>query len=78
MHTKDLTAIEEQLFLDSVDKGVLISPGSWFAAEKIAENDDFVPTQMFFRATFAAASEEKMAEAIERFGLAIRESFQLL
>jgi len=30
---------------------------------------------MFFRATFAAASEEKMTEAIERFGVAVRSSF---
>jgi aromatic amino acid aminotransferase I len=30
---------------------------------------------MFFRATFAAATEDKMTEAIERFGRAVRESF---
>jgi aromatic amino acid aminotransferase I / 2-aminoadipate transaminase len=32
---------------------------------------------MFFRATFAAASADKMAEAIERFGVAVREAFKL-
>jgi aromatic amino acid aminotransferase I len=30
---------------------------------------------MFFRATFAAAAEDKMTEAIERFGAAVRASF---
>jgi aromatic amino acid aminotransferase I len=30
---------------------------------------------MFFRATFAAATEEKMSEAIERFAEAVKESF---
>ncbi len=70
--SKDILAIEEEIFLASIDEGVLISRGSWFVAEA-----GFVPTQMFFRATFAAASSEKMAEAIERFGVAIRESFRL-
>jgi aromatic amino acid aminotransferase I len=77
--TKDLLEIEQEIFLACVEKGVLISPGSWFAAEKVAGGgkEEFVPTQMFFRATFAAASDEKMAEAIERFGQAVRESFKL-
>lgn len=43
----------------------------------MAKDESFVPTQMFFRATFAAATSDKMAEAIDRFGLAIRESFRL-
>lgn len=55
----------------AVERGVLVSKGSWFAAER----SGFVATDMFFRATFAAASEEKMTEAIERFGLAIRGTF---
>ena len=55
----------------AVDNGVLISRGSWFTAER----QDFHPTDMFFRATFAAASEDKMTEAIERFGIAVRKSF---
>jgi len=50
---------------------VLISRGSWFAAER----SGFEPTQLFFRATFAAASEEGMTVAIERFGIAVRKSF---
>lgn len=70
--TKDLFDIEEEIFLAAVEKGVLISKGSWFVADEDSE-----PTKMFFRATFAAASNEKMAEAIERFAIALRESFQI-
>lgn len=60
------------IFLASTERGVLISRGSWFVADEMAE-----PTKMFFRATFAAASNENMAVAIERFGLALRESFKI-
>jgi aromatic amino acid aminotransferase I len=70
--TKDILDIEEDIFIEATKNGVLISKGSWFAAD-----DDIEPTRMFFRATFAAASNEKMAEAIERFGLSLRESFKL-
>ncbi|KAI9730605.1 MAG: Aromatic/aminoadipate aminotransferase 1 [Claussenomyces sp. TS43310] len=70
--SKDYAAIEEEIFLAAVAQGVLVSRGSWFAADR-----DFLPTRMFFRATFAAASSDKMTGAIERFGVAIRESFGL-
>jgi aromatic amino acid aminotransferase I len=69
--TKGIVEIEEEIFLAAVDQGVLVSRGSWFTAERA----NFHPTDMFFRATFAAASEEKMTEAIERFGGAVRKSF---
>ncbi len=69
--TKPILEIEEEIFMAAIDQGVLVGRGSWFAAERTG----FVPSQMFFRATFAAASEEKMTEAIERFGVAIRECF---
>lgn len=69
--TRSIIEIEEEIFLAAVDRGVLISRGSWFAAEK----DAFTHTEMFFRATFAAASEEKMTEAIERFGAAVKSSY---
>lgn len=69
--TKTLSEIEEEIFLAAVDEGVLVSKGSWFVAERTG----FVQTEMFFRATFAAAAEDKMTEAIERFGAAVRASF---
>ncbi|KAA8573985.1 hypothetical protein EYC84_005524 [Monilinia fructicola] len=58
--TKPIQDIEQEIFLAGIGEGVLICPGSWFTAEK----SGFVPVDMFFRATFAAASEEKMTEAI--------------
>ncbi|KAH8591376.1 aromatic amino acid aminotransferase-like protein [Bisporella sp. PMI_857] len=72
-NTKKIVELEEEIFLAAVDRGVLISRGSWFTAERVG----FEATDLFFRATFAAASSEKMTEAIERFGVAVRESFEL-
>lgn len=69
--TKSLLDIEEEVFLAAVEKGVLMSKGSWF----VAERDGFEQTDMFFRATFAAAAEDAMTVAIERFGEAVREAF---
>lgn len=62
--------IEEAIFLAAVDKGVLISRGSWFKADREGHEE-----KMFFRATFAAASEEGIREAISRFGEALRAQF---
>jgi aromatic amino acid aminotransferase I len=71
--TKSILEIEEEVFLAAVDQGVLVSKGSWFSAER----ENFVPTALFFRATFAAASADKMSEATERFGVALRDIFRL-
>lgn len=65
-------AIEEDIFKAAVDKGVLVSRGSWFRANGSCAED-----KMFFRATFAAATEEKIYEAISRFGEALRAEFSL-
>lgn len=43
----------------------------------MTERNEFEIKQLFFRATFAAASEENMTAAIERFGFALREVFAL-
>jgi aromatic amino acid aminotransferase I len=68
--TKSILEIEDEMFLACVEKGVLLSKGSWFLGDKTKE-----PTQLFLRATFAAATEEKMGQAIERVGVAIREAY---
>ncbi|OTA69298.1 aromatic amino acid aminotransferas-like protein [Hypoxylon sp. EC38] len=68
--TKSILEIEEDIFKSCIDKGVLAIRGSWFRAER-----DVAPRELFFRTTFAAASEDDMAHGIERFGAAIRESF---
>ncbi|KAL4864817.1 hypothetical protein BDV12DRAFT_7227 [Aspergillus spectabilis] len=68
---KTRDSIEETLFHAAVDNGVLVSRGSWFKAAGRTED------KMFFRATFAAASEENITEAIKRFGDALRAEFKL-
>lgn len=69
---KSRDEIEETIFLAAIELGVLISRGSWFKADRSSEEQ-----KMFFRATFAAASEEGIYEAISRFGSALRAQFQL-
>ncbi|KAJ5125625.1 Aromatic amino acid aminotransferase [Penicillium atrosanguineum] len=64
--------IEEQIFLSAVDHCVLLSRGSWFKADSSA-----VMEKMFFRATYAAASSEKIDEAISRFAECLRDQFKL-
>ncbi|KAK6068785.1 aromatic amino acid aminotransferase [Seiridium cupressi] len=60
---KSLIDIEEEIFDSCIEKGVLACRGSWFLAEH-----DKPLTSLFFRTTFASASEEQMEVAIERFG----------
>lgn len=64
-----LIEIEESMFMACVEKGVLCSRGSWFRAQKGTDQE------LFFRTTFAAASEEKIAEGIMRLGDAVRQEF---
>ncbi len=52
---------------------MLVGRGSWFRAEH-----DKPPSGMFFRATYAAATEENMTEAIRRLGGAIRETYGMV
>ncbi|KAI5786391.1 aromatic amino acid aminotransferase-like protein [Peziza echinospora] len=65
-------SIEQEIFQTAIANKVLISPGSWFCAER-----DVPITQIFFRATFAAASADAMEEAIRRFGDAVKKSYRL-
>ena len=67
----DIQTIEGALFQECIDMGVLLTPGSWFTAEKGSVPD------MFFRATFASAPFDKINEAIKRFGEAIRKCYKL-
>lgn len=62
--------IEDEIFLKNVDYGTLLMKGSFFNAEEEKEK-----TQMFFRATYAAAKFDQIDEAIKRFGDAVRDSF---
>ena len=64
--------IEDEIFRNAIDNGVLCARGSWFQTEP-----DLPVQDMFFRATFASASEEAMSTAIQRLGAAIRKSYRL-
>ncbi|KAH8675595.1 aromatic amino acid aminotransferase [Xylariales sp. PMI_506] len=70
--TRSLLEIEESIFDSCIERGVLACRGSWFLAEHGKPLDE-----VFFRTTFASASAEQMAVAIERFGAAVKESFKL-
>ena len=70
--TQGPSKIESAVFDACIERGVLLTPGSWFCAEKNATHED-----MFFRATFAAAPADQMSEAIKRFGSAVRAIFKL-
>lgn len=69
--TIPLLDIEEEIYLAAIASGVLVIRGSWFRAEGDAGED------LFFRATYAAATSENISEAIRRFGDALRDVFQL-
>ncbi|KAI9869958.1 MAG: Aromatic/aminoadipate aminotransferase 1, partial [Pleopsidium flavum] len=70
---KSFLEIEESIFQASVERGVLVMKGSWFRAERDVDTD----MGMFFRATFAAAPGDQVAEGIRRFGEALRGEFSL-
>ncbi|KAI1618534.1 aromatic amino acid aminotransferase I [Exophiala viscosa] len=66
-----LLEIEEAVFVSAAEQGVLIARGSWFRAQRGTD------TELFFRATFAAAPAEKIIEAIAKVGGALRKEFGL-
>jgi len=68
-----LEGIEERIFMASIDEGALVTRGTWFSANPIADQKT-----MFFRATYAAAPGEQIHLAIQRFGQAIRKEFGLI
>ncbi|KAF2403945.1 PLP-dependent transferase [Trichodelitschia bisporula] len=69
---KSIAELEEEVFLGTIRHGALVMRGSLFQADR-----DSPLGALFFRTTFAAASEENIREAIRRFGEAIREVFGL-
>ncbi|KAK0610232.1 Aromatic amino acid aminotransferase C56E4.03 [Lasiodiplodia hormozganensis] len=73
-HIKSKTAaeIEEEIWLESIKRGALVARGSWFRVP-----DDRPHLDVYFRITFAAASLDKIAEAVRRFGNAVDEFFHV-
>ncbi|KAF9636123.1 hypothetical protein BFW01_g7018 [Lasiodiplodia theobromae] len=66
-------AIEEEIFAKAQEEGVLVSKGSWFAADDEAKKAGGVN----FRLTFAAAPLDALERAVSRFGAAVRAVYQL-
>ncbi|CAK7275420.1 Aromatic/aminoadipate aminotransferase 1 [Sporothrix epigloea] len=69
---RSILEMEEEIFDQCIENGVLVGRGSWFAAEP-----DQPPAGLFFRVTYASASATNMTEAITRFGDAVRKTFRL-
>ncbi|KAL2757637.1 hypothetical protein ACRALDRAFT_1054848 [Sodiomyces alcalophilus JCM 7366] len=69
---RSVLEIEEEIFDHAISNGVLCARGSWFRTEPGTPARD-----MFFRTTFASASEEAMEMAIQRLGAAIRKSYRM-
>ena len=69
---KTILEMEEEIFDKCIAGGVLVARGSWFRAEH-----DKPPSGLFFRTTYAAATEENMVEAAKRLGTVIREVYGL-
>lgn len=82
-----IAEVEEKVFLAAVASNVLVAKGSWFRAEKdnkytfgsangvMGKDQTTKSTDLFFRMTFAAASEEQIVEAVKRFGDALKAEF---
>ena len=70
--SKAVSEIEEEIFQAALEQTILISKGSWFRADESTPLDE-----IFFRATFAAASDEQIQEGIKRFGIALKDVFEL-
>ncbi|KAH6953989.1 putative L-kynurenine/alpha-aminoadipate aminotransferase [Ilyonectria sp. MPI-CAGE-AT-0026] len=67
---RSILEIELDVFSNALENGVLCARGSWFRAEPHT-----APSEVFFRTTFAAATEDAMRTAIQRLTTAIREAF---
>ena len=70
--SKPMLEVEDEIFHAAIAGGTLTSRGSWFRAESGNPGND-----LFFRTTFAAAPNDQVAEAIKRFGDALRGVFRL-
>ncbi|KAF4969341.1 hypothetical protein FSARC_3416 [Fusarium sarcochroum] len=63
---KAYQSIEEKIFTQAQENGVLVSRGSWFMHNKTELQE------VSFRLTFAAAQEDSLDRAVGRFGSAIQ------
>ncbi|KAJ6031110.1 aromatic aminotransferase Aro8 [Penicillium herquei] len=66
-----LLEIEDRIYSTALKKGVLCCKGSAFHAGGVQS------CEMYFRVTYATASLPQIEEAIARFGMAIKEEFEV-
>ncbi|ODV98088.1 hypothetical protein PACTADRAFT_63813 [Pachysolen tannophilus NRRL Y-2460] len=71
---KDPLKVENAIYEMALEKGCLMIPGSWFSIKATSEQKD---THIFFRGTYAAVPLDKLVIGLERFGAAVKDSFQL-
>ena len=69
--------LEDRIWKKGIEKRALLIKGSFFKADSGWGKDKGADEQMFFRATYAAAPEDAINEAVRRFGEAVREDFHL-
>lgn len=69
----DVEAVEMAVFERGLKDGALLVPGSWFKSPNYVSKG----TSFFFRGTYASATMENIDLALEKFGKAIKEEFQL-
>ncbi|CAH0002155.1 unnamed protein product [Clonostachys byssicola] len=69
---RSLEEIEQEIFEEAVNQGVLFARGSWFRAEP-----DTPIENIFFRLSFSTATKENLTKAVQRLSAAIRKSFGL-
>jgi len=67
---KSLEDMEDEIFHKIIQYKTLLMKGSWFCPEEGAK-----PDALFLRATYAAASRDKIQEGIKRLGEAVKDSF---
>ncbi|KAH6887072.1 pyridoxal phosphate-dependent transferase [Thelonectria olida] len=70
--TKSSLEIEEEIWVECIKQGALVARGSWFYATAGKAHPD-----VFYRITFAAATLDKIDEALSRFGQALRTVFHI-
>uniref|UniRef100_A0A8H7TR96 Aminotransferase class I/classII large domain-containing protein n=1 Tax=Bionectria ochroleuca TaxID=29856 RepID=A0A8H7TR96_BIOOC len=69
---RSLEEIEQEIFEEAVNQGVLFARGSWFRAEP-----DIPVENIFFRLSFSTATKEQLTKAVQRLSAAIHKSFGL-
>lgn len=63
----DAAKVEEAMFLEAVDRNVLLVPGHWCISRKVNPGDHW----MYYRGTFASSSTEDVVEGVKRFAATI-------